>query len=68
VLAAVDGAMIRILHQPHFSIAFAGVELCHSPKNIQEDRLSDIFRLTGIANNLQRNAQDQLLVTVKEDS
>src|SRR5271170_5936909 len=68
MLSAVDGAVIRILHQPHLSIAFAGVKLCHGTKNIQENGLRNVLRLTGIANNLQCDAQDQLLVAVEEDS
>jgi hypothetical protein len=68
MLPAIEGAVVRVLHQPHLSIAFAGVKLCHCPVDIQENGLRNVFRLTGIADNLQRDAQDELLVTVKEDS
>ena len=67
MLSAVDGAVVGILHQPHLSTAFAGVELCHCTINIQENSLRNLFRLTTIANNFQRNAQNELLVTVKQD-
>jgi len=68
MLSAVDGAVVRILHQPHLSIAFEGVELCHRAINIQEHGLRNILRLAEVADNPQRNAQDQLLVAVEEDS
>ena len=67
MLSAVYGAVVRILHQPHLSIAFAGVELCHCTINVQENGLRNVFCLTGIANNFQSNAQDQLLVAVEEN-
>jgi hypothetical protein len=65
MLSAVDVAVVRVLHQPHLSIAFAGVELCHGATNIQENGLRNVFGFTGIANNFQGNAQDKLLVAVK---
>jgi hypothetical protein len=67
MLPAVDGPVVRILHQPHLSIAFAGVELCHSAIKIQKNGLGNIFCLTGITNNFQSNAKDQLLVPVEEN-
>jgi hypothetical protein len=67
MLPAVDRPVVRILHQPHLSIAFAGVELCHRAINIQENRLGNVFGLTGIPNNFQSNAKDQLLVSLEEN-
>jgi hypothetical protein len=50
--------MVCVLNQPHLSIAFARVELCRCAIDIEENSLGNIFRLTVIANNLSRNAQD----------
>jgi hypothetical protein len=67
MLPAVDGPVVSVLHQPHLSIAFAGVELCHRAINIQENGLGNVFGLTGIPNNFQSDAKDQLLVPVEEN-
>jgi hypothetical protein len=68
MLSAVDGAMVRILYQPHLSIAFAGVELCHCAIKVQENGLRNVLRLTRVPDDFQRDAEDQPLVAVEEDS
>src|SRR5580658_5664153 len=67
VLPAIDGAMIGVLKNPHFSSAFGGVELCHRAENFQEDALHNVFRLPRIANDFQCNAEDKPVVTIEQD-
>lgn len=67
VLLTIDGAMIRILENPHLSTAFGRVELCRHSENFQEDALRYIFRLSRIANDFQSNAQDKAVVAVEQN-
>ena len=38
-LSPVDGAMIRILQQPHITSAFGEVKVCHRPEDFEENIL-----------------------------
>jgi hypothetical protein len=67
VLSPIDGAVVGILQQPRLSTAFGRVELCHTPKDFQEDVLHDVFGLAGVPYDFQGNAQNEAMVAIEEN-
>ena len=67
VVPPIKSAMIRILKQPHFECAFARVELCHRAVNFEEDVLGNVFGLSPVPDDFERDAEDETMVALKQD-
>src|SRR5258707_9176726 len=62
----VQSAMIRILQDPHFEYALARVKIRHRPINVQKNRLNNLLGFAWIADDSERNVENEMLIAVKE--
>jgi hypothetical protein len=58
--------MVGVLENPYLSCAFGSIKLCRRPKNLQEHGLHQVFSFAGVAQNAQRNVQNQTMVAVEK--
>src|ERR1700733_13167711 len=66
MLFAIKSAMIGELKKPYLKCAFLRVEFCHRAVNFEKDSLRHVLSLPSVPNDLERNTEDEPLVSIEQ--